>query len=337
MALRFIDGFEHYAIPGDLNKKWTAYFEATTSAPFGTATGRRADSTALRIRNNSDWVTLTLDDQATWIVGFAAYLYGNESGALVRFYDNDDNLQAYVAITSGGILQLYRGTTLIASSSNSIPTESWNYIEIALTIANSGGTFEVRVNEEVWVTFTGDTQQTSSIASANRISLYGRDVHIAYDDLYICDGTGSLNNSYLGDVRVDTVKPNGAGTYAEFSRQGGATNWENVDDTTIDSDSSYNYSNTADQRDTLDCGNLPSVTGSIFGVQVNMAARKDDAGGRAIAALTRVSGSDYVGTPHNVGTTYRVYTQILEQNPDTTAAWTESEINATEFGYKVQA
>jgi hypothetical protein len=90
-------------------------------------------------------------------------------------------------------------------------------------------------------------------------------------------------------VRIDTVRPTGAGNYTEFGHQGSSNNWDNVDDTTIDSDSSYNYSNTVGQRDTFDCSNLPVISGSIFGVQVNMAARKDDAGGRTLRSLTRIS------------------------------------------------
>jgi hypothetical protein len=50
-----------------------------------------------------------------------------------------------------------------------------------------------------------------------------------------------------------------------------------------------------------------------------------------------VSSTDYEGASQNVGTDYRVYREIIEQNPNTTAAWTESEINGAEFGYKVQA
>jgi hypothetical protein len=337
MALRFIDGFEHYTIPADLSQKWTSFNQSSGSTPFGSTAGRRADSNALRIRNDQDWVSITLDNQSTWIFGFAMYLFGNETGDVVRFFDNDNATQCYVSVTSGGIIQLYRGTTLLASSSNAIPNGSWNFIEIRLSIANSGGVFEVRVNEQVWVSFTGDTQQSTTLSTANRIILYGRDVHVAYDDLYICDGTGSTNNTYLGDVRIDTVRPNAPGAAANFSRQGGAANWENVDDTLTDADSSYNFSNTVGHKDCFDCANLPSIVGTIFGVQVSLAARKDDAGSRTLRALTRVASTDYEGGDLAPGTDYRFFRQIWEQNPNTAAAWTETQINAAEFGYKVQA
>jgi hypothetical protein len=148
---------------------------------------------------------------------------------------------------------------------------------------------------------------------------------------------GSTNNTYLGDVRIDTVRPNGAGNYADFSRQGGATNWENVDDTLIDADSGYNYSNTVGHKDSFDCANLPSIAGTIFGVQVSLGARKDDAGSRTLRALTRLASTDYEGSDLAPGTDYRFFRHIWEQNPNTSAAWTEAQINGAEFGYKVQA
>ncbi len=337
MALRFIDGFDHYAIPSQLAMKYTAVNDSGGASGITTMTGRRSGSTALLFRSSLDWISLTLDNQSTWIVGLAFYMFGNETSDFMRFFDIDGNTQCYVSITSGGIINLYRGTTLIASSTSALAAGSWNFIEVKLTIADSDGVFEVRVNESVWVNFTGDTKQSSTQTTANRIMFYSRSSDCGLDDLYICDGTGSVNNAYLGDSRIDTVRPIGAGSYSEFSRQGSSSNWDNVDDTTIDNDSTYNYSNTVGQRDTVDCGNLPAITGSIFGVQVNMAARKDDAGGRTLRSLTRVSSTDYEGTSQNVGTDYRVYRQVIEQNPNTTAAWTESEINTAEFGYKVQA
>lgn len=340
MALRFIDGFDHYSIASQIPFKYTSYSDSGSSIGITTMTGRRSGSTALLFRSSGDFIGMTFDAQSTWVVGLALYLLGTETNELMRFVDADGTIQAAVGIGNDGTIRVYRGSfssgTLLATSSNSLPTLAWNFIEVKLSIADSGGAFEVRVNESTWINFTGDTKQSTQ-TTAVRIQIYGRSSDNAIDDLYICDGTGSANNSFLGDVRVDTVRPIGVGNYSEFSKQGSASNWDNLDDTTIDSDSTYNYSNTVGQRDTLDCGNLPAITGSIFGVQVNMAARKDDAGGRTLRSLTRVSSTDYEGASQNVGTDYRVYRQVIEQNPNTTAAWTESEVNTAEFGYKVQA
>ncbi len=337
MALRFVDSFDHYAIPAGLPQKWTSYSDTGGSNGITTTTGRRGSTSAILMRALNDNIAIVLDDQQTWIVGFAMYLYGTESGDIVRFYDNGNNIQIQISLTSAGVIQISRNGTLLATSAGALAINVWNYIEIKITIADSGGLAEVRVNESVFVTFTGDTKFSTSLNTANRIQFISRNTDVAFDDLYICDGTGSVNNTYLGDCRVDVVKPTGAGNYAEFSTQGSGNNWDNVDDQPNDGDTSYNYANVTGKRDTFACSDLPAVSGSIFGVQVALSARKDDAGSRTIRSLTRISGTDYEGSSKNLSTDYRFCMQIMETNPNTTAAWADTEINAAEFGYKLQA
>ena len=59
-----------------------------------------------------------------------------------------------------------------------------------------------------------------------------------YDDLYICDGTtvpGEPVNDFLGDVRVDTLYPNGNGNSSQWVGQdaNSTDNYLNVDDTLL--------------------------------------------------------------------------------------------------------
>ncbi len=334
MALRFIDGFEHYAIPSQITLKWNGINNIAISS----ATGRRSGTKALLLGSASDYVSLTLDNQTTWIVGMALYIYGNETSDIVRFTDSADSVQATVVIGNDGTIRLYRGSsTLLASSTLSLNIGVWNYIEIKLTIADSGGLFEARVNETAWVTYTGDTKSSSTLATANKISLYGRGNDIAFDDVYICDTTGSANNDYLGDCRVDTILPNGVGNYTDFAALGSVTNWENVDETSIDSDTSYNYSNTVGAKDTFAFTNVPSITGTIFGVQANIAAKKDDAGSRVVRAVTRIGGADYESANLPLPSDYVFSRTLWQQNPAISAAWTEAAINGAEFGYKIQS
>jgi hypothetical protein len=337
MTLRFIDGFEHYAIPAQLGLKYTII----NNTQIGTMTGRRAGSTALKFYNGGDKVALTLDDQSTWIVGFAFYTEANtSSGAkVIQFVDSASAVQLSVNLMNG-IIQLYRGDniSLLATAAQALQAGVWNYFEVKATIADSGGTFEVRINEQVWVTYSGDTKYSSGLSTARTIRLGCASwINTGFHDLYMCDGTGSTNNAYLGDVRVDTVRPVGAGALTQFLPQGGSLNWENVDDTTSDGDTTYNSSDTAGQIDTFDCGNLAAINSVISGVQANIMARKDDAGTRTLRALTRIGSTNYEGADIAMASDYFVCRQIWEKNPATVAAWAEAEINAAEFGYKVQA
>ncbi len=334
MALRFIDGFEHYSIPSQLPMKWTSY----ANSGISTMTGRRAGTTALRLNYTGDTVSLTLDAQSSWVMGFAFCMFGNETQDLIRFYDPSDGVQLSISIGSDGTIRLYRSTsTLLVQSTNALSIGVWNYIEIKFTVADSGGTFEVRVNESVWATYTGDTKQSTSLTTVSRFQIYGRTSDCAFDDLYICDTTGAVNNNYLGDCRIDTIYPNGVGNVDDFTPQGATTNWEAADETAFDGDTSYNYSNTVSAKDTFAFTNVPAITGTIFGVQANVGARKDDAGARVLRALARLASTDYESVDMPLATDYLFARNIWQTNPNTSAAWAEADINGAEFGYKIQS
>ena len=341
MTLRFIDGFDHFTTFAQFLYK---YNETGSTSYVSLDTGRRSGSNAVKLYSTSGYVTKTLDDQATWTVGAAVKIASlpSSTGTIFQFRDNTGTVQASLCVSVTGSLALYRGTTsgtLLASSANALLGGSWNFIEAKITIADSGGTFEARVNGDVWVTYTGDTKYSSTLATANSIRLYGLPsaINSWYDDFYICDATGTVNNSYLGDVRVDTLFPSGVGASAQFMPTGSATNWENVDEASPDEDTSYNASETAGNIDSFTFADLTALNATIMGVQANILARKDDAGTRLLRAVARVGSTNYEGTDLTLSDSYVDQRTIWNQNPATTAAWTEAEINAAEFGYKVQS
>lgn len=337
MALRFIDGFSHYTIPAQTPLKYS-----TCSTGYITSvTGRRSGTTAMKMYADADFVAMTFDDQSTWIVGFAFYATAsvNSDSKILRFYDSSGNVQLTLDVVAG-LIKLYSGnvSTLLATASQTIPVGSWVYIEAKVIIADTGGLFEVRVNETVVASYTGDTKYSSTLSTARTIrlgSLYL--TNCWFQDLYICDGTGSTNNNYLGDVRIDALLPVAAGASAQFTPTGNTTNWSNVSDTAIDTDTTYNAGDTAGYIDTFDCANLSSTNATIYGAQLNVAARKDDSGTRTLHGVMRVNGTNYESADIALSTSYMVYRQIQELNPNTSTAWTEAIINGAEFGYKVQA
>ncbi len=341
MTLRFIDGFDHFTTIAQLLYK---YNEIAVNSYVALDVGRRSGSNAVRLYTSSGYVTKTLDEQATWIVGAAIKIETLPSGnvALMQFRDNTGNAQACLCITTSGALMLTRGSTsgtVLATSANALLANAWNYIEAKLTIADSGGIFEARVNGQTWVSYTGDTKYSSSLATANSIRFSGLSpaYYAWYDDLYICDGTGSVNKDFLGDVRVDTIFPSGAGASAQFTPTGSVNNSENVDDASPDDDATYNASNTAGNIDSFVFTDVTALNATVMGVQANMIARKDDAGSRTLRGIARVGAVNYEGGDLALSDSYIDHRTIWNQNPATAAAWTEAEINAAEFGYKVQA
>jgi hypothetical protein len=264
---------------------------------------------------------------------------GNDSTAVLAFYgDNGTTLHCQLRLNTNGSVALLRGSTVLATSVPGIISfGSWHYIEVSLTVSDTVGVFTVRVDEVVVATFTGDTKNAGTAATIDRWALQQPNTiasSVRIDDYYLCDGTGATNNDFLGDRRVQTVFPSGAGNSTGLTPVGSSSNWENVDESTL-SAVDYNYSTTPGAKDTYVMGDLAVGTASVNAVQVVANARKSDAGSRSLKNVLRSGGVDYAGTAQALNGSGSVLKTIHAVDPATSAAWTVAAVNAAEAGVEV--
>lgn len=338
MALLFIDGFDHLRGVTQLPYKYNAQ-GSTSSTDLSPVTGRNGGY-ALKSLGSNAWVDKILPSSyETIIVGLAYRPSAIASGRILAFCDSASALQCTLALNGSGQLELRRGTTsgtLLATSSSGLTATAWSYIELKLKINDTTGSGICKINGVEAFNFTGDTK-SSSLADTKtvRVGGGGSSAYAYIDDLYICDTSGTKNNDFLGDVRVDALVPDGAGNYAQFTPTGSANNWENVDEMPADADTSYNASGTTGHKDSFAFSNLSVLDATIYGVQTNILVRKDDAGERTIRPLIRSSSTNATGATQAVTDSYLDSHEIFETNPIASADWTESSINGTEFGYEV--
>lgn len=254
---------------------------------------------------------------------------------VVVFYDGG-SAQVSLLVTNSGYLQVTNGHgTLLGQSVAPISVGVWYWLEISVTFGNSGS-FEVRLNGSTIISGSGvDTSLSgNSYATTFQIgSTYANGRNNQFSDLYVCNGLGSVNNNFLGDCKVSLLLPNGAGNSAQWTPSAGS-NYQCVDETTHNGDTDYVSSSTVGNIDTYAFGNLAANAGTILGVVTQTLARKDDAGSVTIAPVIRTNSNNYEGSAVPVPTSYTYLRQIYEQNPDTAAAWSASEVNAAEFGFK---
>src|SRR4029077_1029352 len=119
---------------------------------------------------------------------------------------------------TGNVIVYSRNGTTLATGATSLLNSTWYYIEWKLTVDNTAGVSEVRINGDVEINFSGDTQATV-LSSIRQFQFEGEyDVFsdtgsvFSIDDIYVVDTTGSApNNSFLGDVRVECLFPSGNG------------------------------------------------------------------------------------------------------------------------------
>jgi hypothetical protein len=161
-----------------------------------------------------------------------------------------------------------------------------------------------------------------------------------WDDLYVCSNAGTLNNTNLGDVRISTLLPTGAGNYAQWARGGtdSGSNWGQVDEATYNSDTDYVQSNTIGQIDTYVYADLPASAQVVKGVVAQYVAKRDDAGARTTQAVVRAASTDaFSPGSTSAASGYQPAQLVMERNPVTGLPWTVSDVNGAEFGYRVTA
>jgi hypothetical protein len=335
MVARLIEGWESSTVLADYAGKWTWAINPTV----GPAAGRFGNGA--RLTSTSNYFQRLLDNQATWILGFA-FRGSSVSGgdALCAFLDGA-TVHCGIGVASGtGQLFAWRGTTgTVLATGPALTPNTWSYLEVKVTIHDTAGVFVVRVNGTTVINLSGVDTRNAANASANVVRIGATltlgSVVFDYDDVYVFDASGSTNNDFAGDCRVQQVLPTGAGATTAWTPSAG-NNYQCVDEAPPNGDADYVSSATAGQTDTYAFGDL-AVTGTVKAVQATAVCRKDDAGSRSIALVARPGGTDRVGATQAVADTYTAMTEIWNTNPDTAAPWTASEVNASSFGVRLIA
>ena len=219
---------------------------------------------------------------------------------------------------------------------NVVSNNVWSYIELGYTKA---GAVTLKVNEVALVEETGlSTNFDTTLISMYTTASANPDCY--FQDLYILDGiaaaAGPANNDFLGDVRVDIVRPDAPGTHTDFTPSAGA-NWENVDEVAMDSDTTYNKSEVVGDKDTYGLEDILLTGADIFGIQQHTVARKDDASIRYIKQLIKSGATEDLGTEIQLSDNYVGYQRVFDADPNTDLEWTESGVNALESGIEVTA
>ena len=337
MALLFTDSFDHYAT-ADITRKWTS---VGGSAAIG-AVGRNSTS-GLTCNGANRYVTKSFTAAATVIVGFAfkssAITTTTGSGSFLQFYEGG-TLQVYFRFNGSGFIEALRGNgTILGTSGNALSSDTYYYLEFKVKFDDTTGTIDIQLNGASTLALSGiDTNNGGTSTATSFLMGYansgiGATPGYSFDDVYLANTSGSVNNDFLGPVRVVAVLPDGAGNSADFTPSAGS-NYQNVDETSQDGDTTYNSETTPGDHDTYTFGAL-GVTGTVKGVQTNLMVRSDGAGAETVRPKIRIATTDYSGTTVGVTTSYADSLEIFETSPATATAWTVTEIDGAEFGIEL--
>ncbi len=335
MGLLWVDGFESYGTSngsapsptGIVGKQYTVNNESSVDIEEG----RLGSGHSIELGATSSYIqTPTLTTNATIIVGFA---FKRGGGTDIMFLRNGASEGMGLNYLGGGKIGVYRSSTLLEIADFQFNFNTWYWVEFKVLCNDTTGTYELRVGETVIASDTGVDTKTGSNDYHDSVRLGGSTTN-TFDDFYICDGAGVVNNDFLGNVSVTTLFPGGAGFTTDFTPSAGA-NYTCVDEQLINEDTDYVESSTAAHKDTYAYDNVGALT-NIKGLQINTLCRETDVTSYSLKTPIRSNATDYDDSAQAIGTTDYVFKRRLaELDPNTSAAWLAAAINAAEFGIKV--
>lgn len=171
--LRFIDSFDHYPT-AELLKKWTTFGGFTAGSTVSVGAWGRNGTNGLKFTSTRSALSITIPGgasqdiaigSAVWFqVDAGADAFGN--GGIYSWWNGTTEHLILTLDPSTHLLKLYRGqdkAVLLATGARVLQLGVWYSIEVAVHIADAGGTVVVRINELEDINFTGDTNQAGSV------------------------------------------------------------------------------------------------------------------------------------------------------------------------------
>lgn len=356
MTILWCESFDYYGSDRDLllQGAWASNSLAITTISSHTLnTNSRTGTYAIRKPAAGSDTTLWRgvgSERTTVGVGFALF-YSilpdvANTAVMVDFRDTFGDVNLTIHCQTTGVIEVIRGyvsggTSLGQTTAPHIVANGYQHVEVIATMAtDSTGSVEVRVNQQSVLSLT-NVQTAVTNAECSILGFPGNKNNVApsssssthvtyYDDIVAHDGS-----SFLGDVRVYTLFPDGDTATADWTATVGNP-YEDIHQTAPDDDTSYIYApgnvSPSSYQSDFDLDELPVSFGTIVGVVPFARSRKTEAGVADIE-LSVKSGSSYSApsTQWPVSMSYSYDFEVVELDPNTGSAFTISSVNASQI------
>jgi hypothetical protein len=248
-----------------------------------------------------------------------------------------NSCQIALQLNSDGAIQLINGngsTVLATSAAGIIAAGTAYHICVAATVANSGGAFEVRVNGNVVLTGTGDTQNTANAYSSS-FHIWCPDTVGTTLNTWFGEHACWSTNAYQGMIKSKRKALTASPTQG-WNRSTGADNYALVDEAVV---STLDYvdataNGTVDAYTTAD---IDTGAAAIVAVRIGGYGRSTDSSVRSVnlQCISGATTSDGSNIPLQIST--NPIERILETDPNTSAAWSVAAAETFDIGLKLAA
>lgn len=243
-------------------------------------------------------------------------------------------VQCAVGIDGTGRLQIIVGTTVVATSTDSMIINGvWHYIELEHVLHDSTGTINVYLDGVAVpnLSYMGNTRGSSDIDIGQFALIGPNDNHLMIDDLYVeVDGA-----TRVGEGRMDVYLPNSDVSNTGFTPSTGGSIFGVLDDKPADM---TDYAQATTTGSIFRCGfaSMGYTPEHIFGILLESTSEKAEAGTRILhnklwGVTGNESGNDHAQTLN----TYKWNRDWFPLGVDSGATWTLSELVTANAGIEV--
>lgn len=231
-------------------------------------------------------------------------------------------------LTTGALRFRYNGlASNIDTAGPVLVANAWQHIEIVVDFSTTVGEVEIRVDGVT--VLTGDTLNTGADCAQVASDLAQTSFFVYQRDLVCYNGLGSYNNDFIGSCSVVTLAP-ASDVALNWTPSTGANGFSILDNVPP-VDTAYIAAGDpppAAYQATLT--NLPANVTSVKALQTVVRAAKVDGGDgnlqvSMVSNAVEANGSDRPITP-----AFTYWFDIFEVDPDTSAPWAPTAVDAAE-------
>lgn len=368
MAIIWMDGFE-VDFPDKSIGLWDSYTESASGNGnlYYTSSNARTGDGCLQVHSTSSlaWrhLSKTLADTYTELyIGFGLFFASttpldadsSQTVPLLCLLSSSGDRQITFGIDkTTNVLNVYRGGnngTLLGSGITGLAANTIHYIELHVIISNTVGVVQIRLNGNLEIDLSAqDTSYTPSSDDIKVVQLgilnngstptSGASIDAYFDDFIINDTSGSVANDWPNGAGILRLDPNADGNYSQWTPNNGGASYVEVDELSTygnlpDGDTSYISDMTVTDRTSVALDDT-GINGTVLGVMLATYSKNSASGSDAMAQFLRIGGVDYDEADYVSATDYGWHTDIDSISPATGVAFTTSEIDAMELGWKV--
>jgi hypothetical protein len=343
MSLIHLDGFDEYAQNSDMG----FYYTNPDNWNVDTTGGRYGGGSFYMSGGGEGFgYPMPAAQTEVWI-GFAmACNNGATDGtnrAVLSFFSAAGLEASIFYCSQTSTWTCYRGNTntLLGSGYGNFGNATvWHWVEFHYKISATAGVMEVWVDGVQVVDVTGaDTTQNSSTqftlidwgynGNQGSCSSY-------IDDSYVLNTSGSANNTRLGDSRIESLKPTSDAGPNNGTCSSGSAHYAMVDENQNDgSTTTITIANTSGQEELFGMASLAGTPATVHAVKVLNIVQKTDGGACNGEAVVSSGGTPAEGSSTSLLTTFSPCLGIFETDPNTSAAWAYTAVNAMECGFQI--